>query len=123
MLKPLPTGIGHMATPDPRPGRWTRRVLLVGGPLDQQSRVLRIPDRLDWPRTWCVHPGAGEWAHYVNDPAKVGLYHYAGPCGPTNHEPPMPWEYGCCCGRPGCDGSGPYPDDEPDDTRSGEPAS
>jgi hypothetical protein len=69
------------------------------------------PVGLTPPTSCCVKPDGQDWAHYVH----VGdhQYEHAGSCRGIDHQGLSPWrEEPCCCGRKGCDGSGPWPDNK-----------
>jgi hypothetical protein len=84
-----------------------KQIELLGGPFDGGTRTL--PPNESLPQTACFSRASGIWEHYVL--GEDGRLHYAGVCGTRNNHdnfrhvaPPF-----CCCGRGGCDGSGPWP--------------
>jgi hypothetical protein len=80
-------------------------VRLIGGPGGDRTIPATRLKGLSPSQTICTRRGTEPWQHYCHDDAD--RYRYAGPCVEF-HEPPADLE--CCCGRPGCDGTGPWPD-------------
>lgn len=87
--------------------RITRRANLIGGPSDGRTVPVPLPDDHPWPLFQCIRLARDEWRHYVY--IADGRYEYMGVCAEIDHEGGDPHDHVCCCGREGCDGTGPWP--------------
>lgn len=76
------------------------------------GRAHRLPEVAGQLPPWqCCRSGTGPWQHYLH--VGDGAYEHRGLCDDADHgEHGHPGERddGCCCGTPGCDGAGPYPE-------------
>lgn len=80
---------------------------------DGTERTMRQPVGAPWPEFVCSRRNEGEWQHHAH--VGDGLYRHIGRCYDHDHgdhgHPGERDAEGCCCGRRGCDGTGPLPED------------